>query len=232
MRSVYKFIAEFVGTFAIVFAGCGSVAIMERFPEVAAGPPVPMVFGLIVASMIYATGHISGAHFNPAVTLAFAVARKFPKSDIPVYWMAQFLAGIVACGLLYAILPEGSAFGATVPKISLLSAFALEVIITFFLMFVIIAVATDTRAVGIMAGAAIGGTVMFNAMFAGPITGASMNPARSFGPNLFEGQLEVYWVYLFAPCLGAVLAALTYEMIRCVESSEEGSSGGDAGGCC
>lgn len=230
MKIRSKFIAEFIGTFALVFAGCGSVAVSATFPESIPNGAVPLVFGLVVAAMIYAVGHISGAHFNPAVTLAFAVARKFPKKEIPFYWAAQFIASVTACSVLWALVPDISSYGATVPVVSTTQAMGWELVLSFFLMFVIIAVATDTRAVGTMAGAAIGATVTLCAMFGGPMTGASMNPARSFGPNLFEGAMSVYWIYLIAPMVGTVLAAVVYEYIRCHE--EEPESGTDAGGCC
>lgn len=230
MRS--KFIAEFIGTFALVFAGCGAIAVSERFPESIASSSIPLVFGLVIATMIYATGHISGAHFNPAVTLAFAVARRFPFRDVCVYWFAQFSGSLAASALLWTLLPEGLGWGATVPApdLTLWQAACWELLLTFFLMFVIIAVATDTRAVGTMAGVAIGATVCFTAILGGPLSGAALNPARSFGPNLFENEMGIYWLYLFPPILGAVIAAKAYEYIRCNESRRKPNN--DAGGCC
>lgn len=209
-----KAVAEAVGTFALVFAGCGSIMVSERFPGTLSVSVIPVVFGLVVAAMIYAVGHISGAHFNPAVTFAFAVTRHFPAKNVLVYWTAQVLGGLAAISLLYLLLPKGSDFGATIPKIPLLSAVIWEAILTFFLMFVIIAVATDTRAEGTMAGAAIGATVMLAAFVGGPVTGASMNPARSLAPAIAQGRLDVFWVYAAGPMLGAVLAALLYNWIR------------------
>jgi len=228
---IHKAIAEAVGVFALVFVGCGAIMIGERFPESISPLVVPVVFGLIIAAMIYAVGHISGAHFNPAVTLAFAVARHFPKKQVPVYWAAQCLGGIFAIFLLSLLLPEGDYFGATIPVISLGKALTWEIILTFFLMFVIIAVATDTRAVGTMAGVAIGATVILASFLGGPITGASMNPARSLAPAIFEGQLGVMWIYILGPMIGAVLAALLYEWIRCDVTQEEDKDG-SAQGCC
>ena len=187
---------------------------------------VPVVFGLMVTAMIYALGHISGAHFNPAVTAAFAVARHFPKRELLYYWIAQFLGAQFALFALAALLPTGVSFGATLPHIAPLKAFAWEAILSFFLMFVITAVATDSRAEGTMAGAAIGATVMLSAIFGGPVTGASMNPARSFAPALIEGRLETIWIYFFGPLIGAISAALVYERIRCEPANK------DSKGCC
>lgn len=226
LRLTHKAFAEAIGTFGLVFAGCGSVMIIERFPGSLSPSLVPIVFGLIVAVMIYAVGHISGAHFNPAVTLAFAVARHFPKKEVMAYWIAQLAGAIAAIALLMILLPPGTQYGATVPNISLFQALGWETVLTFFLMFVIIAVATDTRAVGTMAGAAIGGTVMVCAFVGGPVTGASMNPARSIAPALFAGDLSAIWIYILGPFAGAILAAMTYEWIRCMPAEK------DSKGCC
>ena len=152
-------LAEAVGTFALVFAGCGSMMVAERFPGAISNAVIPVVFGLTVAAMIYAVGHISGAHFNPAVTFAFAVSRHFPKKEVLFYWTAQCLGGLVAIFLLFVLSPERQAFGSTVPHIASWKAVVWEAVLTFLLMFVIIAVATDTRAEGTMAGAAIGATL-------------------------------------------------------------------------
>lgn len=212
--TIAKAIAEGIGTFAIVFAGCGAIMVSARFPQALSPSAIPLVFGLVVAAMIYAVGHISGAHFNPAVTLAFACARHFPLRNVGGYWLAQFIGALAAQGLLYALLPLGSVYGAPIAMISPLQAVAWEAVLTFFLMFVIIAVATDTRAVGVMAGSAIGATVMFCAYFGGPVTGAAMNPARALAPALFEGNISTLWIYVLGPGLGAVGAAYLYEWIR------------------
>lgn len=218
-RLSQKALAEAIGTFALVFAGCGSIMVAERFPGAMAPMAPAVVFGLVVAAMIYAVGHISGAHFNPAVTAAFAVARHFPRREILAYWFAQGVGACVAIGLLKAILPPGLTYGATLPAVGIFQALVCEVILTFFLMFVIVAVATDTRAVGVMAGAAIGTTVMFCALMGGPITGASMNPARSFAPALFSGHLDVFWIYAVGPFAGAILAACLYTWLLAERSS-------------
>jgi aquaporin NIP len=173
-----------------------------------------LVFGMAVGVMIYALGHISGAHFNPAVTLGFAVARRFPKREIPTYWLAQFLAAIAAIALLSSTLPQGSDYGATIPKIPLIPALIWEEILSFLLMFVILALASDTRAHAALAGLAIGATVCLDAFIGGPITGASMNPARSLAPAIWEGQTASLWIYFLGPAIGTTLAALAYEQIR------------------
>jgi aquaporin NIP len=209
-----KSIAEAIGTFTLVFAGCGSIMVAQRFPGTVSPSVIPVVFGLAVAVMIYSVGHISGAHFNPAVTLAFAVGRHFPLNQVPFYWLAQFAGALAASGLLVILLPPGSTYGATFFSVHPTQALAWEGILSFILMFVIMAVATDTKAEGTMAGAAIGGTVMLAAFVGGPVTGASMNPARSLAPALFQGQLGEMWIYILGPALGAISAALLYNYLR------------------
>lgn len=227
MKQVFpKFLAEFIGTFALLFFGCGSIMVLERFPGSLPADAVPLIFGAVVATMIYTIGHISGAHFNPAVTLAFTIARHFPVKQLLPYWLAQFLGAIIAIALLSFILPEGKTFGATIPTATPGIAFVWEVILSFFLMFVITAVATDTRATGMMAGIAIGAIVALCAFVGGSITGASMNPARSLAPALFQGALGDFWIYLFAPMIGTTLGAFTYKIIRCEAEPTQ------AEGCC
>lgn len=206
--------AEFIGTFALVFAGCGAIVVSSEGDGVIAHEGIAATFGLAIMVMIYAVGHISGAHFNPGVTLGFAVARRFPPADVAPYWAAQVGAATMAAGLLLALFGDVAALGATLPSGSEAQSFALEVVLTFFLMFVIISVATDARAAGQGAAIAIGGTVALAALFGGPISGASMNTARSLGPALVSGELTSLWVYVLAPPIGAVLGALTYEFVR------------------
>jgi aquaporin NIP len=207
-------VAEAIGTFGIVFFGCGAIMVAERFPHTISPASIPVIFGLVVAAMVYTLGHISGAHFNPAVTLAFAISRHFPFRDVIAYWFAQVAGALIGIVLLSLILPPGHGYGATIPKVDIPSAFAWEFVLTFVLMFVIMGVATDTRAVGTMAGAAIGAAVMLGAFVGGPVTGGSMNPACSLAPLIAEGRLELFWLYLLAPMLGATSAALLYKWIR------------------
>ena len=175
---------------------------------------VAITFGLVIMAMIYAVGHISGAHFNPAVTFAFALSRHFPWGRAVAYWCAQLLGALVAAALLRGSLGNIAHVGATLPSGSQGQSFLWEFVLSFFLMFVIMAVATDTRAVGEAAAIAIGGTVGLDAMFGGPISGASMNPARSFGPAVVTGDLHALWLYVLAPLAGAAFGALSYQFIR------------------
>ena len=175
---------------------------------------VAIAFGLVIMAMIYAVGHVSGAHFNPAVTFAFALGRHFPWPRLAGYWAAQVTGAILAAALLRSSLGNLAHTGATLPSGSQGQSFLWELVLTFFLMFVIVAVATDTRAVGEAAAIAIGGTVGLDAMFGGPISGASMNPARSIGPALVSGDLTALWLYIAAPLIGAALGMLAYRFIR------------------
>jgi aquaporin NIP len=205
--------AEALGTFALVFAGCGAIVVDTKTGALG-HLGVAFSFGLVIMVMIYALGHISGAHFNPAVTLAFALTRHFPWTRAGAYWGAQLVGAIVAAALLRGSLGDHAHVGATFPSGSQGQAFLWELVLTFFLMFVIMAVATDSRAVGEAAAIAVGGTVGLDALFGGPITGASMNPARSIGPALVSGDLHALWLYIVAPAVGAALAALTYQFVR------------------
>ena len=175
---------------------------------------VAITFGLVIMAMIYAVGHISGAHFNPAVTFAFALSRHFPWPRLLGYWGAQLAGALTAAAILRGSLGDIAHVGATLPSGSQGQSFLWELVMTFFLMFVIMAVATDTLAVGEAAAIAIGGTVGLDAMFGGPISGASMNPARSIGPAVVSGDLHALWLYIAAPLAGAALAALAYQLIR------------------
>lgn len=204
-------LAELIGTFAIGFFGCGAIIMSEagHLPAVA----IPVVFGAVVAAMIYAFGHLSGAHFNPAVSFAFAITRHFPIRETAIYWSAQLAGGVLAILLLSGTFPHPGSYGATIPRIDAASALLWEALLTFFLMLVIMAVATDTRAVGTMAGMAIGATVMLDAFVGGWATGASMNPARSLAPALIGGDLSAMWIYVAGPMIGAAFGALCYRML-------------------
>ena len=211
----HRAVAEGFGTFALVFAGCGAIVAEATDPGSLGVVGIALVFGLIVMAMVYATGHLSGAHLNPAVTLAFVLTRHFPRAEALAYLAAQFAGAIAAAALLAAVWPsQPAALGATVPTVGIGSAFVYEAVLSAFLMFVIMAVATDTRAVGAAAAIAIGGTVGLDALFGGPVTGASMNPARSLGPALLSGELRDLWLYLLAPPVGAALGALAYQLVR------------------
>lgn len=208
-------VAEGMAAFALVFAGCGA-AITNATHDGALGVTgIAAVFGLIIMVMIYATGHLSGAHINPAVTIALTLTRHFPARDAVAYIAAQLIGATTGALLLLAAWPDKPALlGATVPSIATGTALVYEIVLTAFLMFVIIAVATDTRAIGAGAAIAIGGTVALDALFGGPLTGASMNPARSFGPALASGTWTDFWIYVVGPIVGAALGALGYQFIR------------------
>ncbi len=205
--------AEFVGTFALVFAGCGAIMVDAKTGALG-HVGVAISFGLAIMVMIYAVGHISGAHLNPAVTFAFAIGRHFPWSRLAGYWCAQVLGAVAAAALLRASLGDIANVGATLPSGSQGQSFVWELVMAFFLMYVIVAVATDTRAVGEAAAIAIGATVGLDAMFGGPISGASMNPARSIGPAIVSGEFRALWLYVVAPVVGATVGVVVYQFLR------------------
>lgn len=201
-------IAEFIGTFCLVFAGCGAIVADSLFGGVT-HVGIAMTFGLVVMAMIYSVGNISGAHLNPAVTVGFCAARRLPWSAVPRYFAGQFLGGIAAAALLAVIYAGNSTgtLGSTLPVNGVLQAFFMEVVLSFILMFVILNVSTGHKEKGIMAGVAVGGTVALDALFGGPVSGASMNPARSLGPALASGTFEHLWIYMTAPVVGTLLAS-------------------------
>jgi aquaporin NIP len=205
--------AELIGTFALVFAGAGAIMVDDKTHQLG-HVGVAITFGLVIMVMIYAVGHVSGAHFNPAVSFAFALTRHFSWTRLLGYWAAQLSGALIAAAILRGSLGNRAHLGATLPAGSQAQAFLWEAVLTFFLMFVIMSVATDTRAVGEAAAIAIGGTVGLDAMFGGPVTGASMNPARSLGPALVSGDLHGLWVYLVAPLVGAAVGAIAYQFVR------------------
>ena len=208
-------LAEGLAAFALVFAGCGAIIADTVHAGALGGIGVSATFGLVIMAMIYATGHLSGAHINPAVTVAFTLSRHFPLRDALAYIAAQLAGATVAAFVLLAAWSDKPAqLGATVPSVGAGTALLYEIVLSAFLMFVIVAVATDTRAVGAAAALAIGGTVGLDALFGGPITGASMNPARSFGPALASGTWHDFWIYLVGPIVGAALGALAYQLVR------------------
>lgn len=206
-------VAEFIGTFTLVFAGCGAIMVDTK-THALGHVGVALSFGLVIAAMIYAIGHISGAHLNAAVTVAFALTRHFPWRRAAAYAAAQLLGALAAAALLRGSLGNVARIGATLPAGSEGQSFLWELVMSFVLMFVVMAVATDTRAVGEAAAIAVGGTVALDAMFGGPVSGASMNPVRSLAPALVSGDLHALWLYVLAPLLGTSLGALAYQFIR------------------
>lgn len=201
--------------FALVFAGCGAIVTNAHTHGALGAVGVSLVFGLVILAAIAALGHISGAHFNPAVTLSFFLTRHLPGRHALAYLAGQLAGATLAVLLLWAIWPTQPAdLGATVPSIAAGRALILEVAMSALLMLVILSVATDTRAVGAPAALAIGATIALDALFGGPLTGASMNPARSFAPALVSGQWRDFWVYLAGPLIGAPLGAFAYQLVR------------------
>jgi aquaporin Z len=211
--------AELFGTFALVFAGTGAIVVNAASGGQVTHVGVSLTFGLIVLAMVYAVGDVSGAHLNPAVTVGFAVAGRFPVREVLPYVAVQCAGALLASGTLRFLFPGHPNLGATLPAGTALQSFVLEVILTLMLMFVALSVATGAKERGLMAGVAVGGVVALEALFAGPVCGASMNPARSLAPAVVSGHLGHLWVYLAAPTLGACLAVA---VCRCVHD----------GGCC
>src|SRR5260221_6375162 len=199
-------VAEFIGTFALVFAGTGAIVINQARGGAITHAGIALTFGLIVLAMIYALGDVSGAHLNPAVTLGFWVARRFHAAAVPGYLGSQLGGALVASLTLRLLFPKNELLGATLPAGAPIQSWVLELILTALLMFVILNVSTGAKEKGLMAGVAVGAVIGLEAMFAGPICGASMNPARSLAPALVSQHLEHLWGYLTAPPLGAVLA--------------------------
>jgi aquaporin Z len=200
------YVSEVIGTFALVFAGCGAIVVNDLYGGVIGHLGICIVFGLIVMAMVYATGNVSGAHINPAVTLGFYFAGRFEAKEIVPYIASQLVGAIAAAAVLRFLFPEHATLGATLPAMPLAQTFVMEVLLSFILMFVILNVSTGHMEKGIMAGVAVGGTVALNAMFGGPLTGASMNPARSLGPALLSQNLDTIWIYLTAPVVGTFIA--------------------------
>lgn len=210
-----KLIAEVLGTFFMMFAGCAAVIVNLDNEKVVTHPGIALVWGLVVMVLVYTLGHISGAHFNPSVTIAHATTSRFPLKEVPAYIIAQLVGSILASGVLRLLFNgKKDHFIGTLPTGSDWQAFVIEFIITFYLMFVVSGVATDNRAIGELAGLAVGSTVLLNVIFAGPISGASMNPARSLGPAIIHNEYKGIWIYMAAPILGAVAGTWVYHCIR------------------
>ena len=209
-----RYISEFIGTFAMIFCGTGAMTINEVTGGDVTHVGIAMTWGLIVMAMIYAFGETSGAHFNHAVSIAFAHAKKFSWREVPKYIIAQILGAFSASLILWFLFPSSEILGATIPTVDVWRAFVLEFLLTFFLMVVIINVSTGSKEIGAVAGIAIGAVVLLEAMFAGPITNASMNPARSIAPAFVSGNLQHLWMYIIAPILGALLAVVSCKMVK------------------
>ncbi|QOV88674.1 MIP/aquaporin family protein [Humisphaera borealis] len=209
-----KFAAEFIGTYAMVLAGTGAIVVDAVRNGAIGHAGIALTFGLIVMAMIYAVGDISGAHFNPAVTLGFWASGRLAASHIPRYLLAQLAGALSASVTLRVLFGDVKSLGATLPSDGIWQSFTLEILLTALLMFVILHVSTGPREIGTMAAVAIGGTVALEAMFAGPICGASMNPARSIAPAVVSGNLSGLWAYVVAPVLGALLAVPAWTLTR------------------
>jgi len=206
--------AEFLGTFALVFAGTGAIVINAATGGTIGHAGIALTFGLIVLAMIYTVGDISGAHLNPAVTLGFWVARRFPIRNVGPYVIAQLLGALLASLVIKLLFPSDTNLGATHPAGPIYQSFVLEFILTFLLMFVILNVSIGAKEKGITAGIAVGAVIALEAMFAGPICDASMNPARSIAPAVLSGKLADLWLYIVAPVLGSVAAVGAYHGVR------------------
>ncbi|MFN0077232.1 MAG: aquaporin [Prosthecobacter sp.] len=209
-----KLLSELLGTFTLVFAGTGAIVINEVSGGVIGHAGIALTFGLVVMAMIYTFGDVSGAHLNPAVTLAFAAARRFAWKDVPGFVIAQISGACFASGVLRLLFPTIEKLGATLPAGAAMQSFVLEFILSAILMLTILRISTGAKEKGITAGIAIGGVIALEAMFAGPICGASMNPARSLAPALVSGHLEHLWIYLTATVLGALAAVPLAKVIE------------------
>ncbi|MEP6662260.1 MAG: aquaporin [Verrucomicrobiota bacterium] len=212
--AIRKYFAEFLGTFGLVFAGTGAVVINQVSHGTIGHTGIALTFGLIVLTMIYTFGDVSGAHLNPAVTLGFWTAKRFAGNRVAPYMASQCAGAFAASGLLKILFPKNSFLGATMPAGPDWQSFVLEFVLTFFLMLVILNVSTGAKEKGITAGIVVGSTIGLEAMFAGPICGASMNPARSLAPAIVSGHTEHLWIYLLAPALGAVAARFACQFLR------------------
>ena len=209
-----KLFAELLGTFALVFAGTGAIVINDVSSGRITHVGIALTFGLIVLAMIYTFGDVSGAHLNPAVTLGFFAAGRMPGREVLPYIGAQIAGALLASGGLKMLFPGHANLGATLPQGSAMQSFVLELVLTALLMLVILSVSTGAKEKGLTAGIAIGSVIALEALFAGPICGASMNPARSLAPALWSGQLAALWIYLAAPVGGALVATVLCGCVR------------------
>jgi aquaporin Z len=213
-EAIRKSLAEFLGTFAMVFAGTGAIVINAESGGAITHLGVALTFGLIVLAMIYTLGDVSGAHMNPAVTLAFAVAGLFPFASVLLYLAAQFSGALLASLTLRFLFPQNANLGATIPAGLPMQSFALEIILSAILMFVILNVSHGSKEKGITAGIVVGAVIALEALFAGPICGASINPARSLAPAIVSGNLQHLWIYLVAPVIGMLVVIPLFKAMR------------------
>jgi aquaporin NIP len=218
-----KYIAEMLGSFALVFCGTGAVVVNQESGGAITHLGIAITFGLIVMAMIHTIGDISGAHMNPAVTIAFTIAGRFDLKNVVPYIASQVIGSILASALLHFLFPANSLLGATMPAGSVEQSLLLELVLSFLLMLVIMKVATGSREKGQFAGITIGATVLLEALFAGPISGASMNPARSFAPAVVSGHLEHYWIYVAGPISGMILAIPTWRFLNKMKTTAKSS---------
>src|SRR5580698_2517483 len=214
LSNMKKWCAEMIGTFALVFAGTGAIVINEASGGAVTHVGIALTFGLIVLAMIYTVGDVSGAHLNPAVTIGFWAARRMPSREVPAYLTSQIAGAVLASALLRVLFPNDKLLGATLPAGSDMQSFILEAVLTFILMLVILNVSTGAKEKGNTAGIAVGAVIALEAMFAGPICGASMNPARSLAPAVLSGHFEHVWIYLVAPPVGACAAMFACRCVR------------------
>lgn len=224
-RSLRAYAAEALGTFALIFAGTGSIVVDSISGGQISALGVGLVFGLTVGVVVCAIGHVSGAHINPAVSVAFTLARHLPGRRLPGYLTSQLAGALAASALVRLLFGNVAHLGATVPSGSPYQSLGIEVVLTAFLMFVVMAVATDARVNSVLAPYAVGGTVATASILAGPVSGGSLNPARSLAPALWSGTWDHQWVYLLGPVTGAVLGAVLYQLVRAEAPSAELKAG-------
>lgn len=212
-----KYTAEFIGTFILIFAGTGSVVVQQQLGGALGLPGIAMVWGFAIIALIYAFGDISGTHLNPAVTVSFAVDKRFEWKEVPAYLLAQFAGALSASFLLHFLFPENKTLGITQPSGSETQAFIMEAVMTFILMLVILRVSVGAKEKGITAGIAIGGTVWFLVLFGGPVCGTGLNPTRSIAPAIVTGNFQSLWLYIVAPFTGALTAVFVHKFLHTPE---------------
>lgn len=208
-----KNLTEFIGTFILLFAGTGAVIVNQQTNGALGLPGIAAAWGFVIIALIYAFGDISGAHFNPAVTISFAVDNRFSWKDVPGFLLSQLAGAVSASNVLHFLFPENQTLAITQPSGSQTQSFILEVIMTFILMIVILRVSTGAKEKGITAGIAIGGTVWMLVLFGGPISGTSLNPTRSIAPAIASGNFQSLWIYLTAPFLGMLSAVFVHRIL-------------------